>query len=102
MDANDYLGLLRDLLKVIGGALVAHGAVSEGNVELLSGIAIGVFPILWSHVARLQQKAAMVRAAATGIPVSASVLSPTAPPAADVAVVREKAGGRPFVQGEIR
>lgn len=45
MDQSDYIGLTRDLLKVVGGVLVAHGAVTEGNVELISGVVIAVAPI---------------------------------------------------------
>ena len=79
MDQNDYLGLLRDLLKVIGGVLVAHGAVTSGDYELISGIGIAAFPIVWSAIQRRQVKAAIIDSAATGKPITVTVTSPVAP-----------------------
>jgi len=100
MDQNDYLGLVRDLLKVVGGVLVAHGAVTSGNYELISGIAIAAFPIVWSAVNRRQVKAAIVDSAATGKPITVGVTSPVAPQtstaqqaAAALGPVASKGGG---------
>lgn len=95
MDSADYLGLLRDLLKVVGGVLVTHGAITEGNYEIVVGVVVAIFPILWSFAVRWQNRAALVSAAATGVPVVPGPLAPVSAPAADVAVVQAKAGGRP-------
>ena len=84
MDSADALGLLRDLLKVVGAGLVTHGAITAGNYELVAGIILAAFPIIWSHVVRWQQKAAIVKAAATGIAAPATVASPITPSPVDV------------------
>ena len=84
MDSADALGLLRDLLKVVGAALVTHGAITAGNYELVTGIVLAAFPIIWSYLARLQGKAAVVKAAATGVVAQSTVTSPITPSAVDV------------------
>jgi hypothetical protein len=95
MNQEDLLTLIRSLLKAAGGVLIAHGAMTEGNYELLSGVVLAVVPTIWSFVISRQHKAALVSAAATGVPVVPGPLSPTSAPAADVAVVQAKAGARP-------
>ncbi len=94
MTSDDYLGLLRDLLKVVGGVLVTHGAITEGNYELVAGVAIAAFPVAWSFVVRWQNRAAITTAAATGVPVIPGIASPTSAAPADIATVKANAGAR--------
>lgn len=96
MDQSDWLGLLRDLMKVGGGYLVAHGAVSAGNAELAMGLVLVVFPIVWSAFHRQQVKAAIIDSAVQGIVVSPTVAAPLAPVSAkeDIAVVTSAAPSR--------
>ncbi len=98
MDQADALGLLRDLLKVVGAGLVTHGAITQGNYELAAGIAVAAFPIIWSYVARMQSKAAVVKAAATGVPVQATVTSPVTPTPQETAI----ANASPTVQASMK
>ncbi len=95
MDSNDYLGLLRDLLKVVGGVLVAHGAVTEGSYELISGMALAAAPIVWSAVQRRQVKAAIIDSAATGNPVQMTVNSPVVPQSTATQQASAALGSRP-------
>ena len=98
MDQADALGLLRDLLKVVGAGLITHGAITQGDYELIAGIVIAAFPIVWSYVARMQAKTAVVKAAVTGVPVQATVTSPISATPTETAI----ANASPTVQTSLK
>ncbi len=100
MDQNDCLGLLRDLLKVVGAGLVTHGAITAGNYELVVGIVIAAFPIVWSYVARMQSKTAVVKAAVTGVPVQATVTSPVAPTPQEIVIANASPTVQAYMKGK--
>lgn len=58
MNRDQLLSLVRDILKIVGMALVANGAVSAGQWEIwttigteIAGCALVVGPIVWSQFA---------------------------------------------------
>jgi len=79
MDQTDLLGLVRDIMKVGGAILMAHGFISAGDWELYTGLAVTIAPVIWSQVQRMQFKTAIVKAAATGVPAQPGVAAPTSP-----------------------
>lgn len=68
MDQSDLLGLVRDVMKIAGAVLVAHGYTTSGTWEMYTGIAVAIVPVVWSFIQRAQVKVAIKKAAATGIP----------------------------------
>lgn len=90
MDQATILAILRHVLTIVGTIVVSHGYLNDGQYEQLAGAIITVAPVIWSILQKKQQKAAVVSAAATGVPVQASAVSPVTPPAVDVAAVAGK------------
>jgi len=76
MDQAQALGILRGLLTALGGALVANGVINDGQLQTIVGALVTVTPIIWSVIQKWQQHAAVVKAAATGIPEQAHIASP--------------------------
>src|SRR5438105_76188 len=50
MNTDQFLSLIRTLLKIGAGSLVAHGYASSSTAELLIAAALAVVSVLWSHV----------------------------------------------------
>lgn len=76
--------VLRYAVTAGGSLLVAHSQfVTASDVEKALGLVAVVAPVVLGWITNLQQVAKIKEAAATGIPVQATVLSPvTASPAA--------------------
>lgn len=49
MNQEQFLSLLRDILKVIGASFVAKGAVVETDWTTWTGLAMMIAPIGWSY-----------------------------------------------------
>jgi hypothetical protein len=47
MNLDQLLSLLRTILKVVGGILVAHGYISDGGWEQVAGLILTLAPIGW-------------------------------------------------------
>ena len=47
MDQALFLGLLRHVLQIAGGALIARGYVDSGGMELVSGAVLSVATAGW-------------------------------------------------------
>lgn len=56
MNQEQYLGLLRDLCKVIGAALMAKGAVTAVDWTTYTGIILTVAPLAWSAYERTKAR----------------------------------------------
>jgi len=52
MDKEQVLGLLRDFLKLLGGALVTNGVVTTADWTTWSGLIIMLAPLGWSMYER--------------------------------------------------
>ncbi len=48
MNQEQYLGLFRDFLKLLGGALVTNGIVTTADWTTWTGVLIAAAPIGWS------------------------------------------------------
>jgi hypothetical protein len=77
MDQATALGILRHLLTAGGAILVTNGFINDGQLQTIIGAVITVAPIVWSVIQKHQQKAAVINAAETGVPVQATATSPT-------------------------
>lgn len=45
-------GLIRHALTAAGGGLVAHGLVSTGQVETISGAILAIIGVVWSVIVK--------------------------------------------------
>ena len=68
MDQAQILGILRGVLAALGGSLVANGVFNDGQLQTIIGAVLTIAPIVWSVVQKHQQNAAVIKAAATGVP----------------------------------
>lgn len=56
MDKDQFLGLFRDFLKLLGSALVANGVITTPNWTTWSGVAIMLAPLAWSFYERTKAR----------------------------------------------
>lgn len=56
MNQEQYLGLLRDICKIIGAALMAKGAVTAVDWTTYTGIILTVAPLAWSAYERTKAR----------------------------------------------
>jgi uncharacterized membrane protein YebE (DUF533 family) len=68
MDQDTILGIVRHVLTTAGGALVANGVLTGGQLQDAVGAVIALGGIAWSIYQKRGQKARL--AAATAAPVS--------------------------------
>lgn len=47
MTSEQFLSLLRTVLKFGGSALVTHGAIDGGAMETVTGVITGIAPVVW-------------------------------------------------------
>lgn len=99
MGQDQWLGFLRDMLKLIGSALVTNGVVSGADWTTYSGLAIMIAPLAWSayertktrmieKVDKLPEVAGVVtRPTAEGKAIAEAITSPTVVPAGTQAAV---------------
>ena len=72
MQVTMLLGLVRHILTLVGGVLVAKGWLSTDTLEIIIGAILSIAPTIWSTTEKMQvqkaAKAAVVDAAKTGDP----------------------------------
>jgi len=86
MDQATALVILRHVLTAAGAVLVTKGVLNDGELQIIIGALVGVAPTIWGIVQKFQQKAAVVTAAATGVPTQASAVSPLHASQVDTAI----------------
>ena len=79
MDLPTVILVLRYLFSVGGGLLIAHGYMTSSALEQGLGLVPALAPIVLGWLSHLQQKAAVVNAAATGVAAQATVTSSVSP-----------------------
>lgn len=81
MDLPTLILVLRYLFSIGGGILIAHGYLNQSGLEQALGLIPALAPIVLGWISHKQQAAAIVTAAATGVPVQPGVIAPLAPTA---------------------
>lgn len=76
MDLGTLILILRYLFTLGGGALIAHGYLSQNGMEQGLGLIPAIAPMILGWITNLQGKAAVKEAAVSGIPVQPAILSP--------------------------
>jgi hypothetical protein len=102
-DLQTVILVLRYLFTIGGGILIAHGYLSQNALEQGLGLIPAIAPMVLGFLVQMQNKAAVKEAAATGVPVPQTTLSPLTPspaaqdhasaPATVAAVAAVLAGG---------
>jgi hypothetical protein len=88
MDQTEILGIVRHVLTTAGGALVANGYATSGQAQDAIGAIMVLIGLGWSLYQKQQQKAAVITAAASGLPVQATVASAVKAAPADTAAMK--------------
>lgn len=75
----EVLLVARYVVTAIGAIMVKHGWATDGDIEVLAGLVMAIAPIILAWITNRQQHAAIINAAATGVPVQPGPLAPTSP-----------------------
>ena len=71
---SQSLGLLRDILKLLGTTLASRGVIADSEVELAVGGAIALIGVIWSAICRYQRSKTAPAPASANPPPPAAVL----------------------------
>jgi hypothetical protein len=91
VDLATVVLILRYLITAGGGFMIAHGMATDNGVQQALGIIPMIAPIVLGWITHLQQKTAVVQAAATGVAAQPTLTAPLTPTPEAKAAVAAKA-----------